>query len=474
MAIRSTAARFLTVGGCWAVATALAIATPPGDDALFENGSGHSRTFSVNGPIDPTNPFFQAIGTNGRSCDTCHQAADGWSITPAHVRARFNASTGLDPIFRLNDGSNSPHADISTPAARRDAFNMLLTRGLIRVGIGIPEDAEFELVDVDDPYGFASAAELSLFRRPLPTTNLAFLSAVMWDGRETFADQSMHFNLGHQANGATVGHAQSAAPLTDEQRERIVAFELGLYTAQVDDRDAGELNGRSAHGGPAPIASLPFFIGVNDALGPNFDRRAFTLFDAWADLKPAPRDDPRPRAPLVGVRDHRPGTGPSDERYLQARRSIARGQEIFNTHEFDVRGVNGLNDVLGVPALRGTCTTCHNTPNVGDHSTSLPLDLGISAESRRTPDMPLYTLRNTSTGEIVRTTDPGRALVTGRWRDMSLFKGPILRGLSSRPPYFHNGSAATLDDVVDFYDSRFAIGLNRREKADLVAFLKAL
>jgi hypothetical protein len=296
----------------------------------------------------------------------------------------------------------------------------------------------------------------------------------MWDGRETFAGQSMHLNLSHQANSATVGHAEGAAPLTDEQRARIVAFELGLFTAQVDDRDAGDLGGRSAHGGPAPIASLPFFIGINDVLGPDFDKRAFTLFDAWTDLKPAAHDVPRPRVPLVGVRDHRPGSGPSDERHLEARRSIARGQEIFNSHAFDIRGVNGLNDVLGIPTLRGTCTTCHDTPNVGNHSTSLPLDLGLSAEARRTPDMPLYTLRNKATGEIVRTTDPGRALITGRWKDMSLFKGPILRALAARPPYFHNGSADSLEDVVEFYDTKFGLGLSRREKMDLVAFLRAL
>ena len=53
----------------------------------------------------------------------------------------------------------------------------------LRVGIGIPAGAEFTLVDVDDPYGYASASELSLFRRPLPSTNLAFLTGVMWDGR---------------------------------------------------------------------------------------------------------------------------------------------------------------------------------------------------------------------------------------------------------------------------------------------------
>jgi hypothetical protein len=49
----------------------------------------------------------------------------------------------------------------------------------------ILDGAAFELVGVRDPYGFASATELSLFRRPLPATDLRFLSTVMWDRRET-------------------------------------------------------------------------------------------------------------------------------------------------------------------------------------------------------------------------------------------------------------------------------------------------
>ena len=71
-------------------------------------------------------------------------------------------------------------------------------------------------------------------------------------------------------------------------------------------------------------------------------------------------------------------------------------------------------------------------------------------------------------------TDPGRALVTGKWKDIGRFKGPILRGPPGRPPYFHNGAAATLVDVVAFYDVRFRLGLSERQKADLVAFLRAL
>jgi cytochrome c peroxidase len=458
-------------------ATATLVATPPAPGSgllnlqAFRNDSGHHATYNVNGPIDLTNPFFQSLGTNGRACVTCHEPADGWTITPAHVRERFDTTRGLDPIFRTNDGSNSPDADVSTVRARRAAYSMLLSKGLIRIGFEVKPEFEFELIDVDDPYGHASAADLSLFRRPLPATNLGFLSAVMWDGRETFAGQSILFDLGDQANAATLGHAQAAQPLTADQRDQIVQFETGLFTAQIDDRDAGDLFAHGATGGPIPMASLPFFIGINDVLGPNFDPRVFTLYDAWLNLV-------RPRSILAPLnappRDPRPEDDPHDAEHFEARRAIARGQAIFNTRPIAISDVNGLNNVLGIATLQGTCTTCHDTPNVGDHSTAVPLDLGLTTEARRTPDLPLYTLRNKATGEIVKTTDPGRAMITGKWKDMSLFKGPILRALAARPPYFHNGSAATLEDVVDFYNTRFDLRLSAQERADLVAFLRAL
>jgi cytochrome c peroxidase len=104
----------------------------------------------------------------------------------------------------------------------------------------------------------------------------------------------------------------------------------------------------------------------------------------------------------------------------------------------------------------------------------MPLDIGLADASRRRADQPLYTLRNKSTGETVQTTDPGRALVTGRWRDIGRFKGPTLRALATRAPYFHNAFANDLHEVVDFYDVRFGIGLTPQEKDDLVAFLKTL
>jgi hypothetical protein len=273
----------------------------------------------------------------------------------------------------------------------------------------------------------------------------------MWDGRETFPDKSIHFDLSDQANGATLGHAAGINPLTQDQRDEIVKFETGLFTAQSTDNTAGVLTAQRAEGGPMTLSRQAFYIGINDVLSPGFNPRAFTLFDPWKSLSSSSWDS-----------------------HTEAREAVARGQEIFNTRAFTIANVRGVNDALGVAALPGTCTTCHDTPNVGNHSTSLPLDLGLTTAAVRSPDMPLYTFRNNTTGEVVQTTDPGRALITGKWKDMSLFKGPVLRGLPARAPYFHNGFAATLADVVEFYNSRFNIGLSAQEKADLVAFLRAL
>lgn len=438
--------------------------------AVMPDGTGSFQTFSTTGSVDDTNPFFQSLGTNGRACVTCHRPEDAWSIQPAHLRARFDATTprGTDPIFRTNDGSNSPLADTRTVAARKAAYSMLLTKGLIRVGLPIPPTAEFELTAVDDPYDFASAAELSLFRRPLPTTNLGFLSTVMWDGRETFKDPTsttcikgttncfapLEVDLLDQANAATLGHAQGMQPLTPEQRQSIVDLEMTLFTAQITDDDAKNLTARHGNGGPENLSAQSFYFGINDVVSGDyrtaapFDPKVFDMYAAWEGASGGGTD--------------------------AARRSVARGETLFNTLPIAIRGVAGLNDDLGVDTINGTCTTCHDSPSSGNHSIPAPLNIGLTDASRRTPDMPLYTLRNLASGETTQTTDPGRALVTGKWRDVGRFKGPILRGLAARAPYFHNGFAASLDDVVNFYDTRFGLALTRRDHADVVAFLRSL
>ena len=113
----------------------------------FQDPTGKVETFSTTGKIDLTGPFFQSLGTNGRSCATCHQPSDAWSVSAAHIAERFEDTHGLDPIFRPNDGSNCDHSiDVSTLQGRRHAYSLLISRGLIRIALPIPDGAEFEVV----------------------------------------------------------------------------------------------------------------------------------------------------------------------------------------------------------------------------------------------------------------------------------------------------------------------------------------
>jgi cytochrome c peroxidase len=173
--------------------------------------------------------------------------------------------------------------------------------------------------------------------------------------------------------------------------------------------------------------------------------------------------------------------------------------------------VGGLNDVLNRPSISGFCGTCHDTPDVGNHSVKAPLNIGITNAGMQSPPkldisglpiftqaplnigianagterppaldisgLPVFTLWCTSgplAGKMFQVTDVGRAMISGKCADIGKVKGPVLRGLAARAPYFHNGSAATLSDVVEFYNQRFGIGLTAQQKADLVAFLNAL
>jgi cytochrome c peroxidase len=416
-----------------------------------------------------TTPF----GTNGRFCETCHSVLNGWVLTPSDDLSRFtmgrksptpidggaplsfadNATAAdndaLDPLFRIVDAATSPLADASTAMARQTAYALLFTKALIRVGLPQPAAAEFNLTAVDDPYGYASASELSLYRRTLPMTNLAFEQTIMWDGRETANAQSVTAALTAQAADATLIHAQATVAPAADVLNAMVFGELNTYFAQQTDASAGDLTSDGATGGPDNLRTQSFYPGINAFPGPDpqgvvFSSDVFTLYAGWSS-----------------------SSNP-------ARASIARGQAIFDTRMFSVTGVSGLNDDLGQTMIQATCSTCHNTPNVGTSSQGLLFDIGVADSTRRTPDMPLYTFTNSSSGELRQTTDPGGALVTGKWSYMGRFKVPGLRGLAGRAPYFHDGSAASISDVVDYFDARFQIGLTAADEADLIAFLGAL
>lgn len=419
-----------------------------------------SGVLSTFGKVDVTNPFFRPLGTNGRTCNTCHLAGSAWSITPADVHAKFNATNGTEPIFRTNDGANCPSADVSTPRARTSAYSMLLNKAVLRIAIAMPTNAEFQIIDIQDPYNCAetTASNPAFYRRPLPSTNLGFLSAVMWDGRKTVfgaipgKSLNLEQSLENQAQDAITGHAQGEVPSAD-QLTKIAEFERQISTAQAFDMRAGRLDAGGAKGGSIALSEQNTYIGINDALGGDptgaaFDSNAFTIYDSWKD-------------------SHSP-----------YRQSVTRGETLFNNLPIPITGVAGLNDALKQPVIMGTCTTCHDTPNAGNHSFSVPLGIGTTAYPAKPAldiaGLPVYTVQCIATGETVQVTDIGRAMISGKCADVGKVKGPVLRGLAARAPYFHNGGAKTLEDAVEFYNERFSLALTPQQKTDLAAFLRAL
>jgi len=468
---------------------------------LFSNPAGVSQTFSrVGGGIDETGPFFQNLGSNGRSCATCHQPSDGMSVAAANVQARFNQSQGSDPIFRTNDGSNCDHdIDVSTLRGRASAYSLLRTRGLIRIAIAVPSGADYVVTSVNNPYACNETNVISQYRRPLPTTNLPFLSTVMWDGRESTPltgttkilfnnfPASLQSDLAHQSLDATIGHAQGdgTRPTAAEQQQ-IVNFEMALFTAQAAGQIGGPLNEGGFNGGPGPLSTQPFFISINSsvhALLPNGPEQ--------------PGGFVQPGDGVFTSNIFNIFNGPPGFSLAQSfSASVTRGQTIFNSRPITITGVGGINDDIsqgglaagGIPSLTGTCGTCHDTPNVGNHSFPTPLNIGTGDFSAANPSQNMGGLdvsylpqirvcqlvNGQASNNCKTTTDLGQALIDGQFDHVGKIKGPILRGLSARAPYFHNGSAQSLVDVANFYNNRFTMGMSQQDIIDLANFLSML
>ena len=452
------------------------------------DGIGKTATYSTNAfGVGPSHAFFARLGTNARTCNSCHRQDQGWTVAASKVRDLAPD----DPLFAPVDGADCPPSEDDEPAdASRST--LLRARGVIRIQLPLADESDFTLASATNPLGCAVApaspaadGALMLFRRPLPTANLEFATAVMWDGRETRESltqaaglanrRPLIVDLAYQDEDAVAIHQQGANSILGTPASAdLVSFEAQLFAGQLT---VGSVRLDRAHGGPrylAEVVAPAFFVGENDPAGKGFTSTVFTLYKAWE-----------------------PGANGAARRHVtEAEKAIGRGEQIFNTRTFTISNVGGLNSAKGDPVanpqdplfdkpIAGTCSTCHNAFDTGGHSTALFLDIGLTRASRtdgsglaaagalELGDLPVYTLRSAS-GTTVDVTDPGRALVTGRFVDAGKTKVPVLRALSARAPYFHNGSAADLESVVRFYDGRFGIGLTEQEAADLVAFLRAL
>jgi cytochrome c peroxidase len=391
-------------------------------DETYDNPDGQVGIVNAKGPVHAEgHPFFEALGTNGRACITCHQPSNAMSLSVATIRERWRESGGRDPLFAAVDGSNCPDAKQEAEASH----SLVLGRGLFRIALPWPpkEAAQFHIEVVRDPTGCNTSPvygiegerhAVSVFRRPRVAANLAEATVLMADGRAA--------SLEAQATEAALAHEQATAAPGPAELRRIAEFERQIFTAQNSDIRGGLLGDTD---GPAALGPANLAAGKSAGLA-----GAAAAFAIWA----------LPKTPGAGVQ-------------RDFRASVARGSELFFRRTFAGQ----------------TCATCHATDIVRW------MDIGTAnvTEREASPDLPLFRI-TCHDGRVVYTQDPGRGLITGRCADIGMIAIQQFRGLAARAPYFSNGSAATLRDVVEFYDRRFAIVLSEGEKNDLVNFLKVL
>lgn len=466
----------------------------PGDGATLErethyaNASGLITILNDLAPIQTKgHPFFESIGSNGRACVTCHQPADSMSLSVATIQAMWEMSNGTDPLFAAIDGSNCPHL----PQEHAPSHSLLLDKGLFRIALAWPPkdhagntmEPEFDIEVVRDPTGCNSHAQyglqdgtgfVSVYRRPRPVANMKYVASTggffniktgmpLDKDPETGVRVGMNImsdsrfpTLRAQARDAAMNHLQFSGELTEQQLQEIVAFEEQVYSAQSQHNLAGSLDDNGVTGGPVSLLN-----GHRD-LGDDLQTPAFGYFDAW--------------------RDNVDTQSASDSQQA-FRESVVRGNDIYMTRTFWIRDAVHINSIgLGNPIKR-TCATCHNMQNTGMDFAPGYVDLGTTnfptANDMR--DLPLFklTCKNEAPphpylGRVIYSHDPGRALASGLCTDIGAITMQQLRGLSARAPYFVNGSAATLREVIDYYDRRFDIGYSEQEKQDLVNFLSVL
>lgn len=425
----------------------------------YGDPSGQLRLLNQSGQVETKgHPFFTPLGSNGRSCVTCHQPSSAMSLSVELIRIRWADTNGNDPLFAAIDGSNCP----DLPQGKEESHSLLLERGLFRIALpwppvtasGKPMKPDFRVEVVRDPTGCnKNPASISVYRRPRVAANLKSIlptaalptgvtGVLLADGREP--------SLQSQAISAALTHEQASSAPTPAQLKQIEDFERQLFMAQQSDVLGGLL---AEPGGPPLLGADNLARGVAGAGAVPAAGNLAASFDPWRNL----------------------AAGNLAIRQRAFRESVLRGVDLFASREFRL-----------ADGTQVTCATCHRPgmnrsfansfADIG--TTNLPTALLIKGES---PELPLFRITcnpsappHPQLGRTFFTQDHGRALITGKCADAGSILMQQFRGLTARAPYFANGSAGDLTELVDFYDRRFKIGLADKEKQDLANFLSIL
>lgn len=392
----------LGTAGCGADESEIQDETPGEEDiledelALFGDLAEGKRLFDE-----------ETFGGNGRTCLTCHSKRTG-TLNPAQVRKVFHKDPEA-PLFK-HDGSDDFLGN-GTSRILEDAT--ILVRMRLPPGVQLAGDAEADAKQV-------------VLRRAIPTTmnTPRLVPELMLDGRAK--------TLEGQANGAIRGHAQATVLPTEEDLERIAAFEktAGRFFSSHKLR-------LYAEGGPEP--QLP--AGCTPA-----QKRGKTWFEGSPSGPPLNSNSPR----------------------------------------------KGLCKIChSGPMLNETTPALAMFPVPDPYDTRFQSVLVSELNSKNNPVYTFVFPNADGTTTTATSPDPGRALITGDFVTTPFglyapFKIVSLWGVPKTAPYFHDNSAATLADVVEHYAEFFRLmtdvdmdgdpplEMTAQDKKDLVAYLKLL
>jgi len=359
------------------------------------------------------NRNLKKLGGNGRSCADCHMPSDGFQLSPAAARARFDAlqenleynKNADDPLFRPVDAD-----DFRVNGESAIDYSNLLDNGLIRVTMPLPLN-----VKLIDPVTGQPTDETSvdLWRAVMPIPNVAITGPdsvlPVWPpgvprapimGQDPngpnrqggYQHDGRFGTLQEQARGALIAHAQVSVEPSLDMLDDLAAFQQTLFSSRSVEALADAINsGQTSFPDPDPELN-------------EIEQEGKVVFN-------------RSCAQCHGGTLHPSGSTP-ETAFV---RPIVRYHNIF--------------------------TACPRPTT--DGFAPCPARLARNARTYR------ITLAN-GTFQFVTTSDPGRMLLTGQPADLFVMDVTQLRGISRTAPYFHNNSAATLEEVIDHYVALFA------------------
>lgn len=349
---------------------------------------------------------LKGLGGNDRSCADCHMpAGDTYQLSPAQAQARFDKLMARrahnlnadDPLFRPIDAD-----DFRVNGDSASDYSNLTKLGLIRITLPLPPNVKLIDAATNQP---SNETFVDVWRAVPSLLNVRITGP---DGGNPISTQGPGPTGGYQWDGrfsslqeqafnAMVAHAQITSPPSTKLLDEIAAFESTIFSSDS----------------------------------------VRTLADAMeAGTSPLPDPDPE-LTPLE-----------------------QQGKAVFVRACGQCHGNNNSHPSQSTPIEQVFATTTPNAiPRYHRIRDTCPRPAGFGfapCSEQMMKNVRTYeiTAANGATARII-TSDPGRGLLTGIAADFGAFDVPQLRGINRTAPYFHNNSAATLEEMLDHYDAFF-------------------